>query len=114
MPAFADPAVSRDPAGNVRPALTRRRVLRGAAGAGAAGVAVTALGAALPAAGAAASASRPAASERSPQAPADSAEAVVAHVVDVATGEIDLYHGTTHTRLHDRALAARLAGATRR
>jgi hypothetical protein len=110
MPAFADPAVSRDPAGDVRPALTRRRVLRGAAGAGAAGVAVTALGAALPAA----SASRPAASERSPQAPADSAEAIVAHVVDVATGEIDLYHGTTHTRLRDRALAARLAGATRR
>jgi hypothetical protein len=77
-------------------------------------VAVTALGVALPAASAAASTTRPAAGERPGEDQAGSSEAIVAHVVDLATGEIDLYHGTTHTRLRDRALAARLAGATRR
>jgi hypothetical protein len=35
----------------------------------------------------------------------------VVHVRDVRTGDMDIFAGTTMTRLRDRALAARLAGA---
>jgi hypothetical protein len=40
-------------------------------------------------------------------------EAVVVHVRDVRTGEMDVYRGTSHARVLDRALAARLARASR-
>jgi len=34
------------------------------------------------------------------------------HVRNVRTGEMDVYRGTTYARVHDRALAARLARAS--
>jgi hypothetical protein len=37
----------------------------------------------------------------------------VVHVRDAATGEMDVFRGTTHTRVHDKELAARLIGASR-
>ncbi|MFD0635664.1 hypothetical protein ACFQ9X_33050 [Catenulispora yoronensis] len=41
------------------------------------------------------------------------AEPLVVHLVDARTGEMDLYRGSTHTRVRDRDLAARLAAAAR-
>jgi hypothetical protein len=86
-------------------------MLKGAAAASAAGLAASALASvALPAAAAA----------RAPvrgtpgQARDDGGdESIVVHVRDVASGEIDVFRGTTATRLHDRDLAARLARASR-
>jgi hypothetical protein len=93
-------------------ALSRRLVLRGAAGAGAAGIAATALmGAALPAA-ADTKAAAPAADGARP-ARAGVSEPVVVHVRDAATGEMDVFRGTTQTRVRDKELAARLVHASR-
>jgi secreted PhoX family phosphatase len=95
--------------------LSRRTVLRGAAGAGAAGLAMSALaGTAL--AGPAMAATREN-SRNTRGAAQDEAhdvtdgEAVVVHVRDVRTGELDVYRGTSHVRMTDRELAARLARA---
>ena len=90
--------------------LSRRQMLRGAAGAGAAGLAMTAL-AASPALAASHHAHAPA--PDSDQVPDDIAdgEAVVVHVRNFRSGEMDVYRGTHHVRVHDRALAARLASA---
>jgi len=88
--------------------LSRRSMLRGAASAGAAGLALTAL--AAPAAAAGARAPRPDAAGRS--APLAAAEPLVVHVRDVRTGEMDVYRGTSHARVRDRDLAARLARVT--
>jgi len=105
---------------NAEPAgLSRRSMLRGAAGAGAAGLAMTALaGPALasPALGSTALGARQHASpapedEHVPDHVAEG-EAVVVHVRDVRSGEMDVYRGTSHIRLQDRALAARLARAS--
>jgi hypothetical protein len=89
--------------------MSRRSVLRGAAGVGAAGLAVTAL-AGTPAL----AASRPAKPAARPPGADDSAanEAVVVHVRDLRTGQMDVYRGTSHVRVHDRELAARLARAS--
>lgn len=38
---------------------------------------------------------------------------IVVHVRDVRTGELDIFRGTTHRRIHDRDLAERLAAAAR-
>lgn len=92
--------------------LSRRSVLRTGAGAGAAALALTTL-ASSPAL--AASRARADASDddlRVPDHLADG-EAVVVHVRDVRTGEIDVYRGTNHVKVLDRALAARLARASR-
>jgi len=35
------------------------------------------------------------------------------HVLDARSGEIDVFRGTSQTRLHDRELAARLVRASR-
>jgi nitrous oxide reductase len=89
--------------------LSRRSVLRGAAGAGVAGIAASTLaGAAVPALAAA----RPPARRAGAQ-PADPADQVVVHVRDARSGEIDVFRGTSQTRLHDRDLAARLIRASR-
>lgn len=99
------------------PSLSRRSVLRGAAGAGAAGIAVTALaGTAGPALAATARAAKPAARRAAGAATdhdADTDEQVVVHVRDARTGEIDVFSGTSHTRVQDRELAARLVRASR-
>ena len=40
-------------------------------------------------------------------------EAVVVHVRNIRSGEMDLYRGTSHVRVHDRARAAKLARASK-
>ena len=107
------PAVASGP--DDRPArLSRRSVLRGAAGAGAAGLAMTTLagtalaGPALAASGRDTHADPAARHDESP-----AGEAVVVHVRDVRSGEMDVYRGTSHVRVQDRELAARLARASR-
>jgi hypothetical protein len=115
--------------------MTRRSVLRGAAGAGAAGLALTALPAtALAAVRAKArddASTRDGASTRDDAGTRDDpstrdasahdaaddgsrdGEAVVVHLRDVRSGEMDVYRGTSHARVTDRDLAARLARASR-
>ena len=91
--------------------LSRRSLLQGAATAGAAGLAVTAIGAAGPAL--AATSSPPAAdrsaADRSPG--RTPAEAIMVHVRDARSGDIEVFAGTSQTRLRDKDLAARIARA---
>ena len=88
---------------------SRRSVLRGAAGAGVAGIAATALaGAGVPAL---AAASRPVALAKTNH--LDSGEQIVVHVRDARSGEIDVFRGSSQTRVHDPELAARLVHASR-
>jgi hypothetical protein len=92
-----------------RPGRSRRSLLKTAA-VGAAGIAAAALaGGALPAA----AASRPEAApaRRAGTAAAGGPEPIVVHVRDAATGEMDVFRGTTCTRVHDTELAARLVRA---
>jgi hypothetical protein len=94
--------------------LSRRLVLRGAAGVGAAGIAAVAFsGTTGAAAETARDASRAAPDHHGPAGGAGAGEDIVVHVRDVAAGEIDIYRGTTQTRLYDRELAARLVRASR-
>lgn len=95
--------------------LTRRSVLRGAAGVGAAGIAATALaGTAMPAFAAATRPAAPAArGTKADRADADTSEQIVVHVRDARSGEIDVFRGTSHARVHDPELAARLMRASR-
>jgi TAT (twin-arginine translocation) pathway signal sequence len=81
--------------------VSRRRLLRGALAVGAAGVVG---GVAVEAFTTGASA------QTTSQA---SGEPVVAHVRDVASGDIDLFVGTRLVRIKDPQLAARLAQAAR-
>ncbi len=98
-----------------RPRLTRRSVLRGAAGAGVAGIAATALaGVASPAFAATDRTAAPAAhAADSETAEPESGEQIVVHLRDAKSGEIDVFHGTSTTRVYDRELAARLVRASR-
>jgi hypothetical protein len=111
------------PAGQHAP-VSRRSVLRGAAGASAAGLMAGSALTALPAVAAARPArsgqpaerpGRPAAA-MTPDAGADpggAAGPLVIHVRDARTGEMDIFAGTTRTRLSDPALAARLVRASK-
>jgi hypothetical protein len=94
--------------------LSRRSVLQGAATAGAAGLAVTALGAATarPAL-AATSSSASSSSSAGSAAGAHHSDPIVVHVRNARTGDIEIFSGTSQTRLRDRDLAARIAGAVR-
>jgi hypothetical protein len=92
--------------------LTRRSLLQGAATAGAAGLAATAMGAP------ALAASRKAAGDPTARRPAGGpasapghAGPIVVHVRDARSGEIELFSGTSQTRLRDKDLAARIARA---
>jgi hypothetical protein len=88
--------------------LSRRSALRTAA---AAGIAATALAATSAPALAAA---RPAPAGGDGDRPAaDPGEPIVAHLRDARTGEIDVFRGTSQTRLRDPALAALLVRASR-
>ena len=92
--------------------LSRRSVLRAAAGAGAAGIAATALAStALPAVAASARPAVPAA--RGMKAEAKDEDQIVVHVRDARSGEIDVFRGTSQTRLRDPDLAGRLVRASR-
>jgi len=84
-------------------------MLQGAAGAGLAVTAVTAFGVA----GATAASATTAAASGTAQPAADSADntALVVHVRDLKTGDIEVFSGTKQTRVRDRALAARIASA---
>jgi len=99
--ASAEPAAASTESGR----LSRRSMLRGAAAAGAAGLAVTAMGAA--ASPALAATSQPSAQD-SPQ---SHAGPIVVHVRDAKSGDITVFSGTSEVRLHDTALAARIARA---
>ena len=98
------PAASRS-SGPPGRGLSRRSVLQGAATAGAAGLAVTAMGAAASSALAATSPSPPrsGADVKKPSGP------IVVHVRNAKSGEIDVFSGTSQTRLRDKDLAARIA-----
>jgi hypothetical protein len=81
-------------------------VLAGAVTAGAAGLAATAMAAAAgPAAAAVTSSSSP---RRGGEVQAPSGP-IVAHVRDVRSGDIEVFSGTSQTRLRDAGLAARIA-----
>jgi hypothetical protein len=89
---------------------SRRSVLRGAAGAGAAGLAVTALGGfGVQAASAAVKAHSASAGKAEPTA----GESIVVHVRDAASGHIDIFRGETAISVRDRDLAARIVRASR-
>jgi hypothetical protein len=88
--------------------LSRRSLLQGAATAGAAGLAVTAIGTA--ASPAFAAASRPAAAESHTEAQTH-AGPIMVHVRDAKSGDIEVFSGTSKTRLRDKDLAARIARA---
>lgn len=81
--------------------LSRRRLIGGA---GAAGLALGLLS------GTGSAQAAPAAPEQAPAEPLRE-EPMVVHLRDVRTGELDLYAGTRHHRVHDPALAAALAHA---
>ena len=86
--------------------FSRRGLLRSAGGIGIAGVAAGML---IDTTGAMASAATvtPAASHT----PASAGTPLVAHVHDARTGEVDLYSGEQHVRVHNPALARALAQA---
>jgi len=83
-------------------ALSRRGLLRSAGAAGVAAAAGAALGGTVLA--------EPAQAAPPVAAPAvDTTEGpVVVHVHDLASGSLDVYAGTSHTRVTDKALANRL------
>ena len=89
---------------------SRRSVLRGAAGASAAGLAVTALGGFGMSA---ASAVVKAHSASADEAEHTTEESIVVHVRDAASGHIDIFRGTTAISVRDRDLAARILRASR-
>jgi hypothetical protein len=86
--------------------LSRRGLLRGAGGIGIAGVAAGML--IDTTAGAASAATTSAAASH---APASASSPLVAHVHDARTGEVDLFTGEQHVRVHNLALAQALAQA---
>jgi hypothetical protein len=98
------------PEGTSRPGMSRRSVLAGA-GAGAAGLAVSGLVSAP--ALAARRGDRAAAARGDQEADLDG-DALVVHVRDLRSGEMDVYRGTSHVRVTDRPVAAALARASRR
>ena len=94
---------------------SRRSVLRGASAAGAVGIAAAVgVGAAS---GGAAAATLPAANNRAvagAEHPADAAGApLVVYLRDAASGEFDVFAGTSRTSIVDPDLAARLTHAVR-
>jgi uncharacterized membrane protein YbhN (UPF0104 family) len=92
------------------PDLSRRSLLQSAAGAGLAATAVTALGvAATSVTAASASAATPAGTSTGTSTAATAP--LVVHVRDVKSGDIEVFSGTSQTRVRDRALAARIAQA---
>jgi hypothetical protein len=100
-------------AGGAKAAPSRRAVLRGAAGAGAAGIAVTTLSSVVGGVAARASTTHNAGAGQADTREAAGSDPIVLHVRDAAAGEIDLFRGTTETRLLDRDLAARIVRASR-
>jgi hypothetical protein len=90
--------------------VTRRGLLRSAAGLGAAGLAAGLMVSSAVAPATAATATEASGPAEQPAVPAGG-EPMVAHVRDASTGEVDLFVGTRHVRFTDPRLAARLARA---
>jgi nitrous oxide reductase len=88
--------------------LSRRSLLQGAATAGAAGLAVTAMGAAAPALAAATTTTSPPAADQAHDHDT-AAGPIMVHVRDARSGDIEVFAGTSQTRLRDKDLAARIA-----
>jgi len=95
---------------------SRRSIIRGAATAGAAGLAVTALGGAL--SPAASASTRAAGSTRAAAAAAGTSHdqnapdgPIVVHVRNAKAGDIEVFSGTSQTRVRDADLAARIVRA---
>ena len=108
-----------EPSGSPGRRLSRRSLLQGAATAGAAGLAVTAVGAA---ASPAVAATRTPAAHAAPEMSTASrghgeastaAGPIMVHVRDAKSGDIEVFSGTSQTRLRDKDLAARIARAAR-
>ncbi len=119
MPGNDHPNGRLTPAGADSPELRQmsRRSLLGAAGVGAAGLAVGAFGG-LGAAQATTTrepAAKPASThtQSEPGEQADADAHIVIHVHPGRSGELDVYHGTSHVKVHDPDLAARLRQTTR-
>ena len=95
---------------------SRRSMLRGAGAVGAVGIAAAVgVGAAS---GVAAAATRPAADNRAAAGAEHSAEGaagapLVVYLRNAASGELDVFSGTSHTVIRDPALVARLTHAVR-
>jgi hypothetical protein len=96
---------------------SRRSVLRGAAGVGAAGfVAAVGVGAAAGPALAAGNSRAAAQSDTARPAtgqPDTAAGPLVVYLRDAASGELDVFAGTSHAVIRDHELAARLTSAVR-
>jgi hypothetical protein len=108
------PAIVAPPPSDAKPASpSRRSILRTAAGAGAAGLAVTALAGSPALAAGRVRLASPTPDDLHGAADTADGETVVVHVRNVRTGELDVYRGLAHVRVHDRALAARLARVSR-
>ncbi len=113
----ANRASGPEPSGSAK-GLSRRSLLRGGATAGAVGLAATALGAtAMGAVASPALAQSPSGTSRPPardqphahgEAPAGP---IVVHVRDARSGDIEVFSGTSQSRVRDRDLAARIARA---
>lgn len=89
---------------------SRRQVLRGAAGLGAAGIAATALtGVAGPAL-----AARPGREAGHDAGHEGGPHQVVVHVRDASTGHLELYAGTSQVHLRDKDLAERIVRASQK
>lgn len=92
--------------------LSRRTVLRGAASAGVAGLAASALAtAAVTPAWAGKAERRPDAAGAEGAAAGAAAPDVVVHLRDARSGEMEIFSGTSQTRVRDPELAARLVRA---
>jgi hypothetical protein len=90
---------------------SRRSMLRGAGAAGAVGLAAAVgVGAGS---GVAAAATRPAADNRAAGAEHSAGAPLVVYLRDAASGELDIFSGSSHTVIRDQALAARLTHAVR-
>jgi hypothetical protein len=102
MPPLTQAVPEPDPDHDTQPPsrVSRRSLLRGAAGAGAVGLAV---------AGGAVAIAGPTAAAGLPQ--PDHQGAVTVYLRDAATGEMDVFAGTSQVRVRDRALAAQLLRA---
>jgi hypothetical protein len=90
--------------------LSRRSLLHGAAAAGAAGLAVTALGAGVSQSASASTRSSASAGSSGEDSSAPTGPIVV-HVRDAKSGDIEVFSGTSQTQLRDKDLAARIARA---
>ena len=112
---YAGPPADRTTAAaEPQPGPSRRSVLRGAAGAGAAGLAAAAMaGTAAPVLAATTPASPRGQAARTGAGEAATEGPVVVHLRDARSGEMDVFAGTSHTRLRDPELAARLTRAVR-